>query len=70
MPFACASSAGFETDDMGIVKAETHVLLYQWPFAAVEKMALNMGPSINGFWRNLLTFQVQRHPFHVASYTM
>lgn len=54
----CLWCAGFETDDMGIVKAETDVLLFQWPFDAVEKMALQMGPSINGFWRNLLTFQV------------
>jgi hypothetical protein len=50
--------AGFETDDMGIVKAETPVLVFQWAFPAVQKMAQGLSPAVNGFWRNMLTFQV------------
>eukprot|EP00884_Botryococcus_braunii_P009883 jgi/Botrbrau1/18897/Bobra.177_2s0055.1 len=49
---------GFETDEMGIVVAQSDVLVFQWQFTAVEKLASGISPSTSGFWRNLLTFQM------------
>eukprot|EP00884_Botryococcus_braunii_P009882 jgi/Botrbrau1/18896/Bobra.177_2s0054.1 len=49
---------GFEADELGVVVAQTDVLLFRWSFNAVEKMASGISPSTSGFWRNMLTFQL------------